>query len=88
MRAELAARENAGRSSDAVRRGAARPVDDEDEGRDQRPLPELDELVARIPADVRETLGELFRARFVSVKKLPKRFFQASSSRAGDEPEP
>jgi hypothetical protein len=36
-------------------------------------LPALDELVARIPADVRETLEELFRARFVTVKRVPKK---------------
>lgn len=38
-------------------------------------LPELDDLVARLPEEVRETLDELFRARFVSVKKLPRRVF-------------
>jgi hypothetical protein len=33
------------------------------------PLPSLDELVKRIPADVRETLDDLFRVKFVSVKR-------------------
>jgi hypothetical protein len=36
------------------------------------PLPGLDPLVERIPVSVRETLDELFRARFVAVKRLPK----------------
>jgi hypothetical protein len=34
------------------------------------PLPSLDELVKRIPADVRETLDDLFRVKFVSVKRI------------------
>lgn len=35
------------------------------------PLPALDDLVARIPAPTRELLGELFRARFVTVRRVP-----------------
>ena len=35
-------------------------------------LPALDELVQRIPPDVREALDDLFRARFVAVKRVPK----------------
>jgi hypothetical protein len=40
-------------------------------------LPPLDELVKRIPAEVRDTLEELFRARFVTVKRLPKKALKA-----------
>lgn len=36
------------------------------------PLPKLDECVQRVPADAREALEELFRARFVSVKRVPE----------------
>jgi hypothetical protein len=36
-------------------------------------LPPLDELVKRIPPEVRETLEDLFRARFVTVKRVPKK---------------
>lgn len=36
------------------------------------PLPPLDELVQRVPPEVREALDELFRARFVTVKRVPK----------------
>lgn len=36
-------------------------------------LPPLDQLVQRIPAEVRETLEDLFRARFVGVKRVPKK---------------
>jgi hypothetical protein len=36
----------------------------------EMPLPSLDELVKRIPADVRETLDDLFRVKFVSVKRI------------------
>ena len=35
------------------------------------PLPSMDELVKRIPTDVRETLDELFRVKFVGVKRVP-----------------
>lgn len=38
-----------------------------------KPLPPLDELVQRIPAEVRDVLDDLFRARFVSVKRVPKK---------------
>ncbi len=40
---------------------------------DAKALPPLNELVNRIPADVREALEDLFRARFVTVKRVPKR---------------
>jgi hypothetical protein len=35
------------------------------------PLPSLDELVKRIPVDVRETLDDLFRVKFTGVKRTP-----------------
>lgn len=38
-----------------------------------QPLPSLDALVERIPAKVRDTLEELFRAKFVKVQRVPKR---------------
>ncbi|TAG28337.1 MAG: hypothetical protein EAZ36_06045, partial [Verrucomicrobia bacterium] len=66
-----------------ARRAAAEDDDDDATpgGGKGAPLPELDALVARLPAEVRGTLDELFRARFVSVKKLPKKVFQASSAK-------
>ena len=36
------------------------------------PLPSLDELVNRIPGPTRELLEELFRSRFLSVKRMPR----------------
>ncbi len=35
-------------------------------------LPPMEDLVQRIPAPARELLEELFRARFVTVKRIPK----------------
>jgi hypothetical protein len=35
------------------------------------PLPSLDALVTRIPANVREMLDELFRVKFINVQRLP-----------------
>ena len=40
---------------------------------DVKALPKLDDLVNRIPADVRDSLEELFRAKFVRVQRVPKR---------------
>lgn len=36
-------------------------------------LPPLADLVNRIPTEVRDVLEELFRARFVTVKRFPKK---------------
>lgn len=38
-----------------------------------RALPALDTLVNRLPADVRESLEDLFRARFVRVTRVPRK---------------
>jgi hypothetical protein len=38
-----------------------------------KPLPPLDTLVNRIPAETRELLDELFRAKFVAVRRVKKR---------------
>jgi hypothetical protein len=35
-------------------------------------LPPLEDLVKRIPAPAREVLEELFRPRFVTVKRFPQ----------------
>ena len=40
---------------------------------DTGPLPPLEELVRRLPPQVRETLDDLFRARFVTVRRVPER---------------
>jgi hypothetical protein len=39
-------------------------------------LPPLDDLVQRIPAPTRALIDELFRAKFVTVKRLPKTAFK------------
>lgn len=84
MGRELAARDSSAAAvAPAARRRAAAPDEDEDDGArgGKAPLPELDSLVARIPEDVRATLEELFRARFVAVKKLPKKLLQPAASK-------
>ena len=35
-------------------------------------LPPMDDLVKRIPMPARDLMEELFRARFVTVKRIPK----------------
>lgn len=63
--------------SDAKERGevvVARKA--EEEGAEEtgaKALPPLEAMVARIPAPVLETLEDLFRAKFVAVKKVPKK---------------
>jgi hypothetical protein len=42
-------------------------------------LPPLDDLVQRIPPGVRETLDDLFRARFTTVRRVSKKAFKNSS---------
>jgi hypothetical protein len=37
------------------------------------PLPALDELVKRISPEARELMDELFRAKFVTVRRVPKK---------------
>jgi len=41
-----------------------------DEVEADMPLPKLDELVNRIPAESRELLEELFRAKFTTVRRV------------------
>lgn len=49
-----------------------------DETSDTKPLPDLDSLVARIPAGVREQLEDLFRAKFSKVTRVPVRALKQS----------
>ncbi len=67
-----------------ARRGTARGGDGADDdlppGIKNAPLPELDALVARLPAELRETLEDLLRARFVAVKRVPGRDLSAPSA--------
>jgi hypothetical protein len=49
------------------------PVETKVESAESGTLPPLDELVQRIPADVRETLDDLFRAKFTTVRRIPKK---------------
>jgi hypothetical protein len=43
-----------------------------EEPEDRAPLPPLDELVNRVPPAARDLLEELFRAKFVTVKRVPR----------------
>ncbi len=38
---------------------------------DRQPLPKLDDLIARIPANVQQVLEDLFRAKFNAVRRVP-----------------
>ena len=55
-----------GRAANGTGAGAS------DDPEDKAPLPPLDDLVNRIPAGTRQLMDELFRARFVTVKRVPK----------------
>lgn len=44
-----------------------------EEETDSKALPALKDLVDRIPAETRQLMDELFRARFVTVRRLPKK---------------
>ena len=43
---------------------------------DAKALPPLSELVERIPLEVREALEDLFRARFTTVRRIPRQAFK------------
>jgi hypothetical protein len=40
---------------------------------DTKNLPPLDELLKRLSPEVRETLDDLFRAKFIAVRRVPKK---------------
>lgn len=48
---------------------AARPGGDDEPAGD---LPPLEDLVKRIPLATRDVMEELFRAKFVTVKRIPR----------------
>lgn len=39
-------------------------------------LPPMDELIQRIPASTRELMDQLFRAKFITVKRMPVSAFK------------
>ena len=52
----------------------ARPTAPKDDAETETaPLPPLDDLVQRIPAEVRELLEELYRVKFTTVRRVPAR---------------
>lgn len=63
--------------AEATERGeptrVAREPEETEEENESGAVPKLDELVARIPAGVREAMEDLFRARFVAVKRIPRK---------------
>jgi len=42
-----------------------------EEASEKKPLPPLDDLVNRIPPATRQLMDELFRAKFITVKRVP-----------------
>lgn len=51
----------------------------EEKADERAPLPALAELVERIPAAVRETLEELYRAKFIAVRRVPAKALKAGA---------
>ena len=47
------------------------PSEKEEVENENAPLPPLDDLVNRIPAAVRDTLEELYRVKFTTVRRVP-----------------
>jgi len=69
--AESAFRAEARERGESLVPAAAPAAEVEESGPPTGPLPPLDSLVQRIPTEVRETLEELFRAKFVTVRHVP-----------------
>ena len=66
----LAEARGRGESTKASEETVREAADDNGEG--AKALPKLDDLVNRIPAEARELLEELFRARFTAVRRVKK----------------
>jgi hypothetical protein len=62
-----------GESAPAPAAAATAAARESEEPVDPKSLPSLDELLKRVPAGVRETLDDLFRAKFVRVTRVPKK---------------
>jgi hypothetical protein len=96
MGGEFAVRERMDGMARSVRSPSSRAdADAEDDeasspgsGTKGAPLPEIDTLVARLPVEVRETLNELFRVQFASVKKIPKKALQSATRKTPPTPPP
>ena len=59
---------------ETVSLGPARiPTDERDEPGEGKSLPTLETLIRRIPAETRAALDELFRAKFIAVRRVPER---------------
>ncbi len=52
--------------------GAEKSIDVAPEEEALLSLPSLEDLVKRVPAETRQLIDELFRARFVGVRRVPK----------------
>ena len=76
MRAEVTARGET-LNSKAAREAAEAAAE---AAAEKKNLPKLDDLIERIPADVRDTLEDLFRAKFVKVARTPKKALKNSAS--------
>ncbi|MBC7366959.1 MAG: hypothetical protein H7343_09150 [Undibacterium sp.] len=66
--------------ADAKQRGepvVRLPLPERDDAADDKtPLPPLADLVARIPAETREALEELFRVKFTTVQRVPAKYLK------------
>lgn len=51
----------------------------EEKEEDKKALPPLADLMKRLSPEVRETLDDLFRAKFTTVRRVPKRFLKSSA---------
>lgn len=58
-------------------KAARSTVDAVEEAAEAKALPKLEEMVEKIPAEVRDVLEDLFRAKFVRVQKIPKRLLKS-----------
>jgi hypothetical protein len=69
-------------------RGSTQATEDEEEQSGGRgaALPDLETLVERLPAELRETVDELLRVKFTQVKKVPKRVLVSGDAKAAPAP--
>lgn len=58
-------------------KAARTTVEAVEDAADAKALPKLEDMVEKIPAEVRDVLEDLFRAKFVRVQKIPKRLLKS-----------
>ncbi len=81
MKAAMEVEDAQREASAAPNRRQAERVDTLDGG----PLPELEDMIAQVPAELKEAMDDLFRAKFQSVKRVPQAVLKADEQASASQ---